>query len=63
MNFFDDGCANGGFMLSRREICTRISELYKKIDEEKEKKEALNLALARVDRAIERFTELLHDME
>ena len=42
MNFFDDGCANGGYLISRRELCVRIKELYKKIDEENEKKEELD---------------------
>ena len=63
MNFFDDGCANGGVLMSRREILCRIEDLYGKIDDENEKKEELLSAIARTERAIERFRELICDME
>ena len=63
MNFFDDGCANGGVLMSRAELVRRIEVLYGKIDDENEKKEELLSALARTERAIERFRELLSDME
>ena len=63
MNFFDDGTANGGYMLNRTELHSRIEDLYGRIDDENEKKEELISELARVERAIERWTELLHEME
>ncbi|MBQ4150321.1 MAG: hypothetical protein IJC81_00770 [Clostridia bacterium] len=63
MNFFDDGCANGGFCYSRSELLYRIEKLYEKIDEENEKKEELLNSLCRVERAIERWKEVLSDME
>ncbi len=63
MSFFDDGMANGGYMMSRRQLYSRISELYERIDEENEKKEELLCEIARTERVIERFRELVADME
>lgn len=63
MDFFSDGAVNGGYIASRSEICSRINELYEKIDEENEKKEELLFELTRIERAIERFRDLLCDME
>ena len=63
MAFFDNGVANGGFMQSRTQIYRQINELNEKIEEEKEKKEELLYRVARIDRAIERFRELVADME
>ena len=63
MNFFDDGTSNGGFCISRAELVCKIEDLYRKIDKENEKKEELLSALSRTERAIERFRELLSDME
>ena len=63
MNFFDDGSMNGGIRMSRSEIITRIEDLYGKIDDENEKKEELLSALRRTERAIERFRDLVEDME
>lgn len=63
MSFFDDGVANGGYLMNRRQIYSRISELYEQIDEEKEKKEELLCEIAKTERAIERIKELVGDME
>ena len=63
MAFFDDGVANGGLLMSRRNIVSHINELYEKIDEENGKREELLLEIARVEREIERFRELVLDME
>lgn len=63
MNFFNDETACGGKALSRSEIHSRIEDLYGKIDDENEKKEELMSALARTERAISRFRDLLCDME
>ena len=63
MAFFSDGESNGGIVMSRGRIIRRINELCERIDEEKEKKEELLSELARVERAIERFRELVCDME
>ncbi len=63
MNYFEDGSANGGYCLSRAELLCRIEDLHGRIDDETEKKEELLSALARTERAIERFRELLCDME
>ena len=63
MNFFDDGNANGGICMSRKEIIRKIEELYSKIDDENEKKEELLSALARTERVIECLRDLLCDME
>jgi len=63
MDFFDDGIANGGRLYSRAQLYDRIRDLYGKIDDENEKKEELLSELERTDRAIERFRDLLRDME
>ncbi|MBE6680506.1 MAG: hypothetical protein E7598_08325 [Ruminococcaceae bacterium] len=63
MNFFDDGSSNGGICMSKREIVRQIEDLYGKIDDENEKKEELLSALRRTECAIERFRELICDME
>lgn len=63
MAFFDDGVANGGIAMSRSRIYSRINELSERIDEENDKKEELLCELARVERAIERFRELIGDLE
>ena len=63
MSFFDDGVANGGILMSRRSIVSCINELYERIDEENGKREELLIEIARVERAIERFRELVSDME
>ena len=63
MSFFDDGVANGGILMGRRSIVSRINELYERIDEENGKREELLIEIARVERAIERFRELVSDME
>ncbi|MBR5539102.1 MAG: hypothetical protein IKU61_04310 [Clostridia bacterium] len=49
--------------MSRRQILDRISELSARIDEENERKEELEYEIKRIDRAIERFNELVSDME
>ena len=61
--FFDDGVANGGLMQTRAQIFRDINELNEKIEEEKDKKDELLYEIARIDRAIERFRELISDME
>ncbi len=63
MDFFDNGIANGGMRMSRLQLRYRIEDLYGKIDDENEKKEELLSELSRVERAIERWKELLRDME
>lgn len=63
MDFYDDGTANGGVLLSRTQLYSRIQDLYGKIDDENEKKEELLAELSRTERAIERWKELLRDME
>ena len=63
MAFFSDGTRNGGYLMSRRQILDRISELSARIDEENERKEELEYEIKRIDRAIERFNELVSDME
>lgn len=63
MAFFDDGVANGGLMQTRAQIFRQINELNEKIEEEKDKREELMYEVARIDRAIERFRELVSDME
>lgn len=63
MNFFNDPEPLGGVRLSRSEIHSRIEDLYGKIDDENEKKEELLSELARTERAISRFRDLLCDME
>lgn len=63
MDFYDDGTANGGVLLSRTQLYSRIQDLYGKIDDENEKKEELLAELTRTERAIERWKELLRDME
>ena len=63
MDFYDDGTANGGMLMSRTQLYSRIQDLYGKIDDENEKKEELLAALDRTERAIARWQELLRDME
>ncbi len=63
MDFFSDGTANGGVLMSRRNILGHIGELYEKIDEENGKREELILEIARIEHAIERFRLLVSDME
>lgn len=63
MDFLDDGTANGGVRMSRRQALSQIEDLLLRIDDENEKKEALLYELARVERAIERWKDLLRDME
>ena len=63
MDFFSSPEEKGGVRLSRFEIHRRIEDLYGKIDEENEKKEELLSELKRTERAIDRFRDLLCDME
>ena len=63
MNFFCDQPKNGGTGLSRYEINRLIEDLYGKIDDENEKKEELQSALARTEHAIERLRSLVLEME
>ena len=63
MAFFSDGSANGGFLMRRRQILCRINELCELIDGEREKREELLREIERTDRQIERFSELVSDME
>ena len=63
MDFYDDGIAAGGVRMSRSQLRSRIEDLYGKIEEETEKKEELLSELRRTERVIERWRELLRDME
>lgn len=63
MNFYSDSADLGGVRLNRKEIHSRIEDLYGRIDDENEKKEELMSEIARVDRAISRYRDLLSEME
>ncbi|MBQ5390204.1 MAG: hypothetical protein IIU58_04775 [Clostridia bacterium] len=63
MDFFDDGVASGGVRMSRLQVYREIEDLQGQIDDENEKKEELLGELSRIERAIERWKELLCDME
>ena len=63
MDFFNDSADLGGVRLNRKEIHSRIEDLYGRIDDEKEKKEELMSEIARIDRAILRYRDLLCEME
>lgn len=63
MDFFNDSADLGGVRLNRKEIHRRIEDLYGRIDDEKEKKEELQSELARIDREICRFRDLIYEME
>lgn len=63
MDFFNDSADLGGVHLNRKEIHSRIEDLYGRIDDKKEKKEELMSEIARIDRAILRYRDLLCEME
>lgn len=63
MDFYNDGLACGGTRKSRLELYRQIEALHGKIEDENEKKEELLGELRRTERAIDRWKELLRDME
>ena len=63
MDFYSDGTACGGARKSRLELYRQIEALHGKIEDENEKKEELLGELRRTERAIDRWKELLRDME
>ena len=63
MDFYNDVSDLGGIRLCRKEIHSRIEDLYGRIDDEKEKKEELMSEIARVERAICRYRDLISEME
>lgn len=63
MDFYNDVSDLGGIRLCRKEIHSRIEDLYGRIDDEKEKKEELMSEIARIERAICRYRDLISEME
>lgn len=53
----------GGLGMSRRALLRQIGELYDKIDNESERRDALLADLRRTEREIERWESLVRDME
>ena len=63
MDFYNDVSDLGSIRLCRKEIHSRIEDLYGRIDDEKEKKEELMSEIARIERAICRYRDLISEME
>ena len=63
MDFYDDGVACGGMRKSRLQLYRQIEALHGKIEDENEKKEELLGELRRTERAIDRWKDLLRDLE
>lgn len=63
MHFFTDTSFNGGTRMSKRQLKSRIEDLYGRLDDENERREELLFKLSQTERAIERWQSLLADME
>ncbi|MBQ4556344.1 MAG: hypothetical protein IJA60_01685 [Clostridia bacterium] len=49
--------------MSKRQLKSRIEDLYGRLDDENERREELLFKLSQTERAIERWQSLLADME